>query len=119
MRIYVAGPIFGKPDRNEKAFREMADKVQYQLRATALVPHDIAPWEHPNQPCPAGRRSEGATHNEACYLRSDIANMLTCDGIALLDDWQTSLGGRTELTVANATQMSVYVAWNDLLRKIS
>ena len=45
--------------------------------------------------------------------------MLTCDGIALLDEWQASLGARTELTVANAAQMSVYVAWASMLRKVS
>jgi hypothetical protein len=117
--IYIAGPIFGKPNRNETAFREMAAKVEHQLCATVLVPLDIAPWEHAGE-CPPGRRTDGETHNESCHMRTDLANMLTCDGIALLAGWQNSHGGRAELYVANVAQMSVYLEDRDgNLRKIS
>jgi hypothetical protein len=107
LRIYVAGPIFGKPNRNMEAFLAMASKVERQLCAVALIPAHIKPWEHTGE-CPPGRRSDGATHNESCYLRADIMNMLTCDGIALLPEWQTSIGARTELHVANVAQLHVY-----------
>lgn len=86
MKIYISGPITGKPDLNREAF----------ARALALIhaaghepvnPHHInadlgenAPWEE--------------------YLKRDIAELVTCDAIMLLPGWQDSKGARLENKIA-------------------
>jgi hypothetical protein len=119
VRIYIAGPIWGTgPDRNREAFVLMAKRIQNSLCAKAVIPHDIEPREHAGA-CPPGRRSENATHNEGCYLRADITEMLTCDGIALMPGWQQSVGARTELHVATACGLAVYhLDHNQIVRKM-
>lgn len=120
MKIYVAGPIFGTgPSRNVEAFRSMAQIVQNQLCATAVVPHDIPPIEHSGS-CPEGIRSEGAEHNAPCYLRADIEQLVRCDGVALLAGWHLSRGTKAELDVAVACGLLIYSKdSNGLLRKVN
>lgn len=107
---YIAGPIFGKKDRNEPEFRRVELLVRDALEVTTTIPHDIPPDAHDFGSCPEGRRSEGATHNEACYLRSDIRYMLQrCEGIVLMQGWHTSHGARLEHTVATACGLRVFI----------
>lgn len=107
---YIAGPIFGKEDRNEPEFRRVEYLVRDALKVTTTIPHDIAPDFHSPARCPDGRRSEGARHNEACYLRSDIKYMLQyCEGIVLMQGWHTSHGARLEHTVATACGLRVFI----------
>lgn len=107
VKIYVAGPIFGKPDRNLPMFRRVADQVMSQLLATPVIPEDIKPTEH-DGPCPPGRRSEGMPHSETCYLRADIAELLTCDAIAMLPGWIDSIGAKLEMQVASHCGLFFY-----------
>lgn len=108
VRIYIAGPIFGKVDRNRALFRRAADSVLSQLLAMPVIPEDIKPAEHPGQACPPGRRSEGATHNEGCYLRTDIATLVTCEGICLLPEWMNSVGARLEMQIGAHCGLTFY-----------
>lgn len=111
---YIAGPISGKEGRNEKEFRRVASIVEMALNVTPTIPHDIHPAYHAGDPCPDGVRSEGADHNEPCYLRSDLLFMLNrCQGIVLMHGWNTSHGARLEHTVATACGLPVYVMMGD------
>lgn len=107
--FYIAGPIFGKEDQNEPEFRRVASLVREALEVNTTVPHDIPPAFHSGR-CPEGRRSEGATHNEACNLRSDIKYMLQyCEGIVLMQGWHISHGARLEMQVATACGLRVFI----------
>ena len=107
MLYYISGPIFGKEDRNEAMFRQAAEKLQ-QYGAETVVPHDIPVKPHVGE-CPAGRRSEGARHNEGCHLKADLGLLVQCDAICLLPDWGLSIGARLELSVAVSCGLSVWV----------
>lgn len=107
VKVYIAGPIFGKPGRNLSLFRKVADQVMSQLLAIPVVPEDIKPAPHAG-PCPPGRRSEGEMHNASCHLRADIAELVTCDAVALLPGWVDSLGARLEMDVASNCGLLLY-----------
>lgn len=109
--FYIAGPIFGTgPGRNRPMFETMAAKAENQLMCKTILPHDIPPDMHEG-PCPPGRRSDGAEHNEACYLRADIKFMLRdCVGIVMCPGWQQSWGARTEMDIAIKCGLQVYMS---------
>lgn len=105
MKVYLAGPMFGKPELNEELFRHVARRLKDQASSDnrtpiVIVPHDIDAFDHAPNPCPPGRHSEGSDHNDTCYLRTDIQEMLNCDVICLLPGWPNSLGARLELSIA-------------------
>lgn len=116
VKVYLAGPIFGKPDRNLPMFRRVADQVMSQLLATPVIPADIKPAEHSGA-CPPGRRSEGATHSAACYMRTDIAELLTCNAVALLPGWVDSQGARLEMSVASQCGLKFFV-YNEISERL-
>lgn len=95
-RIYISGPVTGKPNGNYEAFCDAA----YSLRAVrydATIPHHFVEDE--------------ATHETAMLL---CINELTdyrwkgevsrpwYDGVALLPGWEQSEGARLERAVAEA-----------------
>jgi len=99
-------------------FRRAGDAVLSQLLAIPVIPEDIQPAEHGGTPCPPGRRSEGAAHNESCYLRMDIAELVECDGICLLPGWVDSIGARLEMQVAAHCGL-VFFDYNDDTGKVA
>lgn len=94
-RLYISGPVTGKPDGNYEAFRDSG----YSLRAAhyeTLDPHGIV--------------DPGSSHEEAMIV---CINELTShawsdgplpsyDGVALLPGWEQSEGARLEKAVAEA-----------------
>ena len=75
-RIYVAGPITGLPEYNYPAF----------TRAAATLRNLGYHVESPHEP----GHVEGWTWVD--YMRRGLAQMLTCDTIALLPGWQCTCG---------------------------
>jgi len=105
--IYLAGPMTSYPDLNRPAFQAAYER----LRAAGLDvcnPHGIAPHAHDGD-CP---RSYAVTngHGAACYLRTCLAALLTCDEIYLLPGWETSVGARLEFQVAASVGMRITLA---------
>lgn len=84
MRLYIAGPMTGVPEKNFPAFASAAK----WLRARG---HDVV--------SPAELTLEDG-HPWAYYMRRDIAALVTCDGIALLPGAAESKGARLELHIA-------------------
>lgn len=84
MKIYVSGPMTGKPDFNWPAF----------ATASSLV---ISHGHDPVLPVPY---VEGKKYED--YLRDDLALLLTCDGIYMLEGWRESNGARLEHMIALA-----------------
>lgn len=88
-RCYLAGPMTGIADLNFPAFHAAAAK----LRASG--------YEVIN---PAEINPDPAAGWNAC-MRADIAQLVTCDAIALLPGWEHSKGARLENLIATALGM--------------
>jgi hypothetical protein len=89
VRIYISGPMTGYPEFNYPAFRA----AEHHLRNLG---HDTAnPARHPVQ------------DSWAAYMRLDLADLVTCDAVAVLPDWELSRGAVLEVHVAQQLGMSV------------
>ena len=90
MRIYVAGPVTGKPELNRTKFENAACWLT-EAGHTPLVPHWFVP--------------EDATWEQA--MRRSIETLVKCDGVALLGGWRGSKGARIERSLALDLGMDV------------
>ena len=93
-RIYLAGPMSGLPELNYPAFHTEAAR----LRAMG---YEVAnPADNPEPPCKSW----------AGYMRMAIAQLVTCDAIALLPGSGMSRGAVTELGLAHKLGMRIIYA---------
>ncbi len=92
MQLYVAGPMTGIDEMNFPAFFEAERRLQE------------AGFEVKN---PAQHGAGNPDMSWADYMRIDITDMLTCDGIALLPGWERSSGARIEHYIACALEIPV------------
>ena len=111
MRVYIAGPIAGHPNGNADAFERAA--IHHRALGCEVVnPHEIAPHDHEGT-CPPGRPAgqtadgQDAAHTAPCYMRADLAAMLTCDAIYLLHGRERSQGATQELLAAQAAGLRI------------
>jgi hypothetical protein len=81
--IYVAGPMTGLPEFNYPAFRTAAA----QLRSLGYVVEDPSTNVNPTPDDYHG------------WLRAGLAQLIRCDGVALLSGWEASGGARLEVNV--------------------
>lgn len=81
--IYVAGPMTGLPEFNYPAFRAAAA----QLRELGYDVEDPSTNVNPTPDDYHG------------WLRAGLAQLIRCDGVALLDGWEASGGARLEVNV--------------------
>jgi Domain of unknown function (DUF4406) len=93
-RIYLSGPMTGLPDYNYAAFNAEAAR----LRALGYTVENPAENVHP------------ADQTYAGYMRAALAQMLTCDAIALLPGWPESRGAVIERQLAMDVDMLICVA---------
>lgn len=93
-RTYIAGPMTGYPDFNYPAFNAAAA----QLRAAGIAA--INPADHGVVP--------GAAWED--YLRSDLAQLATCESIYFLPGWSKSRGALLEHHIATALGMRMLFA---------
>lgn len=90
-RIYVAGPMIGLPEYNLPAFAAATLELQ-ALGYDAVNP---------------GRRGADPAKTWQDYMRTGIADLLTCDAVALLDGWERSQGATLEVHIAQHLAMSI------------
>lgn len=88
MRVYIAGPIHGRPEHNAPVFEEAAIAL-YRAGHEPVSPLELhgAPEER-----------DAKTRGE--IMHTDIRALLECDGVLMLDDWTRSRGARLEREVA-------------------
>lgn len=84
MKLYVAGPMTGLPEFNYPAFRRAAA----DLEAAGFQVEDPSTNVNPTPDDYHG------------WLRAGLAQLITCDAVALLDGWEASGGARLEVNVA-------------------
>lgn len=90
-RLYVAGPMTGMPEFNYPAFRAAAD-------ALAARGYEVEDPSTNTNPTP------GDYHG---WLRAGLAQLIRCDGVALLGGWEASGGARLEVSVGATLGMRV------------
>lgn len=105
--VYISGPMSGRPNLNEAAFRA-AEQTVWAAGAKPLTPHDITPHEHVG-PCPKvygdGRPGD---HDSGCYLRGDLATMLDkAASLYVLPGWSRSRGAQIEILIARLLRIPI------------
>lgn len=86
LRVYISGPMTGRPGMNAPAFFAAA----HALREAGHVP------VNPVEVC----QQLGLTEWTDC-MRADIKALCDCDAIALLPGWEMSQGAQLELHIAH------------------
>ena len=94
-RIYIAGPMTGLPGFNYPAFNRAADA----LRAKGY--HVENPAANPVPPCGTWKG----------YMLMAIAQLITCDTVALLPGWSDSKGAKVEHQLALDLDLKVLDPW--------
>ena len=91
LRIYISGPMTGKPDLNFPAFHAAAAFIRRE-GVEVVNPAEL-------------NLDPGLTW-EQC-LRTDLMHLLSCQAIAMLPGWQLSRGARLEHHVAEQLGLNV------------
>lgn len=94
-RIYISGPMTGKPGLNFPAFKAEEQRLQ-SLGYVVINPAEL------------NIDDDKKTWHEC--MRTDLAALLTCDTLALLDGWQQSAGAHLEMHVAHRVGMEIVIA---------
>lgn len=89
VRIYLAGPMTGYEGLNFPAFHRAAAALR-EAGFDVVNPAEI--------------NTDPTARWEDC-MRADIAQLVTCERIALLPGWEQSRGARIEASIANALGM--------------
>lgn len=90
-RIYLAGPMTGLPNLNFPAFRAEALRLR-SLGFDVVNPAEI---------------NMGTTMGWVGCMKKDIAQLVTCTSVALLDGWENSQGAQLEVHIAKKLGMAV------------
>lgn len=100
MKIFISGPMGGKPDFNKPMFMAVKELVHAQYEIEAITPWDVGIYTN---------RIEGAKHS--------LAAMLECDTVVMLPGWQNSEFATLEHDVARSLSMSIgfykpeFISW--------
>ena len=107
MRIYIAGPVNG--DTYRVAARYVVGKGH-----TPVNPHEVRPLEHIDRSCQDeelvfGNGAAGEDeHTPGCRMRTYIAELVKCDAIMMLNDWESSADARMEFDIARTCGLTIY-----------
>jgi len=97
MKAYLAGPMSGHPDLNFPAFhawaRYLRDAGNEIINPAEVNPDHSKPW--------------------ADCMRSDIAQLVTCEGIYMMPGWERSKGATLEHHIASRLEMRVVYLTGD------
>jgi hypothetical protein len=103
MKIYIAGPMKGKPNENRKAF---SDAKAYMLannntgpKLEVINPHDLT--------MNLDTHYMGEDEAYQTCMRIDIKCLVTCDAIYMLKGWEHSKGARLEHEIAKAIGLCI------------
>lgn len=93
--IYIAGKITGLP---ELEAQENFDHAERKLQELGY--DTFNPFKH-------AKDTGIETHSWERIMKSCIANMMTCDGVLMLHNWQDSKGACLERTIAISLNMPI------------
>ena len=90
--VYISGPMSGHPQLNYDAFQDATRKLRV-MGLYVISPHEINP-------------NDGSVSYQDC-LRRDLAALLLCDSIYMLEGWVTSKGACLEKHIADCLNMQI------------
>lgn len=93
-RIYLSGPMTGKPDLNFPAFNAEAARMR-ALGFDVVNPAEVNP--------------DAGMAWDQC-MRADIKALCDCDTLALLPGWMESKGAHLELHIAHRIGIKIVAA---------
>lgn len=101
-RLYISGKIAGLDVIEARQNFSHAEFLLLNAGYSTHNPYDTAPLCRGMNMDKVGCTPDDPAfeHAWSCYLRYDIIDMLACDGVALLDNWNTPKGAVLELFVA-------------------
>lgn len=94
-RVYIAGPMTGLPDFNYPAFHRAADLLRTKGGEVENPADNLPP------PCGSWKG----------YMLLGIAQLITCDTVALLPGWSASKGAQIEHQLARDLDLQVLDPW--------
>ena len=113
MRVYLAGPMSGKPLYNFAAFDEAAAHWRgngHDVSSPADITRGLY-WERFGRMYdPATDRAEWGDRITCELFERDLRAVCDCEAIALLEGWQNSRGAKMEIAVAQALGKLFYDA---------
>ncbi len=89
--VYISGAISDVPNNNRDEF----EKAEIMLRDKGYEVINPLKLNH----------KEDATHAE--YMRTDLTEMLKCDGVYFLKSWRYSDGAQVEMVTALACGLNI------------
>ena len=95
MRLYLAGPMTGRPEYNYPLFRQTAQEWRK------------CGWDVLDPSEKFGGRTDLPYE---VYIKASIIDVLACDAIAVLPDWEDSKGAALEVHIGRALRYPVYDA---------
>lgn len=111
-RVYLSGPLASDPDAREHFAQAATSTALAEPGVEIINPFDVTPVAHTGacgEGYTPGDKSGGHT-SSACFMRTDLLTLLTCDEIRMLPGWSNSQGAAVELVVAKACGMRVTYA---------
>jgi len=96
-KVYLSGPITGKPNLNIDEFQKYEDKFK-ELNFEVVNPHKLHTEEETKR---------FGWHE---FMRRDIKAMCDCDFVAVLNDWEKSKGANLEVYMARNVEMPIICA---------
>jgi hypothetical protein len=100
MKVYISGPISGKPEGNRPAFAVASEKLK-GLGFDPINPHDV------------GDQLPG-TPTWLDYMKVDIKAMLDARAIFVLPGWRDSRGAMVEVRLAEMLELPLFDQMDDL-----
>lgn len=101
-RLYISGPVTGKPNDNRKAFEEARRELRHWYMVS--IPHEYVDAETTHEEAMAILLHQ-LTDRTYSYRKGKRANLY--EGVALLPGWEQSEGARLEKAVAEACGIEV------------
>lgn len=109
MKVYISGPIAGRPDGNRAAFAQVAESIRLAGHEP-VNPHEVdhehgtVLWDCFGRPTDR----DDDEHKYGCYLLTDLVAMADCEAVVVLEDWNRSVGAKVEVAFAEAVGIPVY-----------
>lgn len=112
MKLYIAGPMSGKPAYNFAAFRAAASQLRREGH-TVVSPHELTEgvWreQHGREFDPENDRCDWGDAILCEMMKRDLGAVCDADAIVLLDGWRQSKGATSELALATNLGKVVFV----------
>ena len=93
MRVYISGQI---TSLTQDTYRKAFNKATIEIGENGHEPVDPSLLGKPEQ------------HSWHYYMKKAIPQLLECDAIYMLNDWEKSKGATLERTIAQALDMGVF-----------